>query len=107
VSRVPSWWQLALLSLAVYRAWRAVGLDDAPWLLRGRRRLEGAQETAGVTTYRRPKVRDLVECPWCLGWWMSLAASAAWFASPRWTLLAATPLALAALVGIIGHYVNP
>lgn len=103
---IPSAWQLVLLALAVYRIWRILGLDDMPGLVAMRNWLAGASELGGVWTFRRRWVADLISCPWCLGWWLSLAAAGCWFLDARVTLLAAIPFALAAIVGALGHFLN-
>lgn len=103
---IPSAWQLALLSLGVYRVWRIIGLDDMPGLVAMRNWLAGASELAGVWSFRRRWVADLLQCPWCSGWWLSLSAAAVWFVDARAALLIAVPFALATLVGALGHFLN-
>lgn len=104
---IPQPWQFALLALATYRVWRLAAIDDMPWLVAGRHRLVGATFTAGVWTFRRPTLAHMVECPWCLGFWCSLAVAAAWFVWPHGTVVAAVPFALATAVGALGHHLNP
>lgn len=104
---IPSAWQLALLALGVYRLWRIAGLDDVPWLNRARMWIVGAYAVTPETwAYRRPRLAQMISCSWCLGFWVSLSATACWFIDARWTLLAATPFALATLVGWLGHLLN-
>lgn len=103
---IPSAWQLALLALAVYRIWRILGLDDMPGLVSARNRLVGAEELAGIWTFKRPWLADLIQCPWCLGWWISLFVAGWWFAEPHVVLVVAVPFALATLVGALGHLLN-
>lgn len=104
---IPSLWQFVLLTLAVYRLWRLAAIDDMPWLVTARNRLVGAQLTAGVWTFRRPALAHMIGCPWCLGWWFTLAATAAWWGAPHATLVAAIPFAAATVVGGLGHHLNP
>lgn len=94
---IPSVWELALLALAVYRVWRLAGLDDAPWLERGRDRIVRAD---------RRTLYMWLTCSWCAGTWLAGLVAACWFVDARWTLLAATPFALATLVGALGHVLN-
>lgn len=51
--------------------------------------------------YSRPTLAHLVHCPFCLGWWVSLATYVAWLALPTPTLYLAAPFALSGAVGII------
>ena len=40
-------------------------------------------------------------CPWCLGFWVSVALWLAWLEWPRATLVAVTPFAISAVVGLV------
>lgn len=85
-------WEAALLAAATYRVWRLVS-DDAI--------LDGPRERVLAAT---PEwVEDLVECPWCLGFWMSAAAYVSWRVAPRTTLAVASPFALSTAVGATAH----
>lgn len=42
---------------------------------------------------------ELISCPWCAGWWVSLAVWAAFLLAPTLTLGILIPFALRALVG--------
>lgn len=92
---VPSWWEATLLALAAYRVWRLVAVDDLlePW--RGR-----------VLDRTPTKLDDFVNCPWCLGAWLSVAWWGVWEAWPHATLVAASPWAIAAAVAIIATRVE-
>lgn len=62
----------ALISLASYRAWRIVGLDDWPpsrWLRGQLKRLSGADSGLVATRANRfwTEVETFATCPWCLG----------------------------------------
>lgn len=46
----------------------------------------------------------LLHCPWCLGWWLSVAVWLAWQAEPHATLVFAVPFAVSAVVGLVAHY---
>lgn len=52
--------------------------------------------------YDRPTLAHLVHCPFCLGWWVTLACWAAFQVSPHWALVALSPFALAGAVGLVG-----
>lgn len=80
---VPGWWPFVLLALAAWRTWRLLAEDVILDLPRA--------ELLG----RAPdKLVDMWLCPWCLGWWVTLAWWGAWLAWPHATLIAATPFAL-------------
>jgi hypothetical protein len=86
---IPSWYELLLLALAAYRIWYLLGQDTI--LDRPRR---------SVTT-KSEYVETLLECPYCAGFWVSLAVWGAWQAWPHGTLVVAGALAVAALVPLI------
>lgn len=107
---IPAPWQFALLALAAYRLTRLVGWDvitrPAREALIGRYE-EGSGKKARDTErgkklrgYRR-KLDEFVHCPFCMGFWVSLALWLAWSASPHWTLVAASPFAINAAVGLV------
>lgn len=92
---VPGWWEALLLALAAFRLWKLLA-DDAI-LDRWRDRIMDGHE----------KLEEFVLCPWCLGFWITLAGWAAWQAWPHATLVAATPFALSGAVGLIATHRNP
>lgn len=53
-------------------------------------------------SYRRPTLAHLVHCPFCLGWWVTLACWGSFQVWPHGALVALTPFALAGAVGLIG-----
>jgi hypothetical protein len=73
--------------------------------------LPGKQPSSEVANvrpaYDRPVLAHLVHCPFCLGWWVSLAAWLAWLQWPSGTLLALSPFALSAAVGLIAKNLDP
>lgn len=87
---IPEPWEFVLLALAVYRVFKLIAEDtilDRPraWVLK-----------------RLSDTWDLfLQCPWCLGWWLSLAWWGAWLIAGDWALLAATPWALSAVVALV------
>lgn len=102
---IPSWYVLLLLSLAAYRSTRLVGWDV---LTRGLRvRVTHRSEIDGTVyigkgSYRR-RTDEFLHCPWCLGFWVALAWWGAWGLWPHPSLVVATPLALSAIIGLIGR----
>lgn len=114
---IPSAWVGVVLALAAFRLTRLVGWDDLPpiarvraWALGERveaRSRPGGQDDAYLTLYRRPLLAHLVHCPFCVGWWVSLALYIVWLWLPTETLYAAAPLALSAAVGLIAKNLDP
>lgn len=89
---------LPLLTLASYRVWRIVALDSIAEPIRAKfifREGRGWQFLA-----------DLIECPWCLGWWLAGAASLVFLLAvglPLWWLLLLWP-AVSCLVGMLDWF---
>lgn len=103
---VPNWYQLLLLVLAAFRTWKLLADDD---LLDGLRRHVtrlGAYESGPFPPGYRKKLGDFISCPWCFGFWISLAWWGMWQWLPHGTLVVASVAAISALVGIIAHYVQ-
>jgi hypothetical protein len=58
--------------------------------------------------YSRPTLAHLVHCPFCLGWWVSLATYVLWLALPDpWMMALAAPFALSGAVGLIAKNLDP
>lgn len=52
--------------------------------------------------YDRPLLAHLVHCPFCLGWWVTLACWGGFELWPHGALVALSPFALAGAVGLVG-----
>lgn len=92
---VPDPWTFTILALAAWRVWLLFADDkilekpmDALY-----RKLKPQE--------RRVYWREFVECPRCLGFWVSVTWWAAWLAWPTWTTRAAVPWAIAAVVALV------
>lgn len=124
---VPGPWPFALLALAAFRLWRVAARDSITE--KAREALTGFDDEAapplalaepayasqsglllqyeasiwreGPPRRSRRYLSALIRCPWCLGFWIALAVAGAWWAFPHVTLLAATPLALSAALGLV------
>jgi hypothetical protein len=100
---VPNWYELLLLAAAAFRTWKLIG-DDTILDWPRKRSHELAFKLGG------PKAKDywetLLECPWCAGFWISIAWWGAWEAWPHGTLIATVPLAISAAVGLLGHLIS-
>jgi hypothetical protein len=121
----PSWWQLVLLGLAAFRVTRLIGWDDLTIL--PRRWLTGLSDDEHAVTAEhvdqmlgqdidpwddtqtpahmpigraRFYLSRMIRCPWCLGWWVSLAAWLSWEAWPHAVMVGAAPFAISAVVGL-------
>lgn len=106
---VPDWYALVLLSLASFRTWRLLAEDDI--MDRPRRYLtrlgdwEEADEDKPSPPWPagyRVQVAKFINCPWCLGFWISLAWWGMWEWLPHETLVVASAAAISAVVGLIG-----
>lgn len=92
---------LVVLVLGAYRLWMLVAKDAITQPLRVR--LLGYDDTGARNRWPRPHktLAEMVHCPWCLGFWISLAAVGAysqWPHATRWILL---PFAVSASVALI------
>lgn len=97
---VPNWYSLTLLALAAFRTWRLLAVDD---ILNVPRRYvtrlpKGWKEGDPVPANYNYALPAFIACPWCLGFWLSLAWWGLWQAWPHGTLVAASVAAVSALV---------
>ena len=98
---VPDWWEAILLAAAAWRVFYLLGEDDL--LDRPRRyvtRLGKAWQNEGdtVPSDYRLRLGKFLQCPNCLGFWVTLAWWGAWEVWPTETLIAAVPFMLSAAV---------
>lgn len=100
---------LIVIALAVARAWRLISVDDAPFLVAIRERVLGGPTviSPGVTHYRHGLLAHLVNCPWCLGSYLSVGAFALARYSPGVAFWILGPLAVGELVGLIVRNLDP
>lgn len=92
---------LILLTLAAYRLWMLVAKDAITQ--RHRVRILGYSDDGSRNRWPKPRkaLAEFVHCPWCLGFWLSLGAAAAFYEWPhaaRWILL---PFAVSAGLALI------
>jgi len=95
---VPNWYELALLSLAAWRAFQLLAHDDI--LDRPRRYVTRLPRrwTKGspIPKAYRENLVDFLECPYCFGFWIALAWFVAWELWPHGALVLSVPFALSA-----------
>lgn len=90
-----------ILALGAYRLWMLLAKDTItkPW----RTRFLGYEDNGARNRWPHPHRRtaEFVHCPWCLGFWISLACVAAYYEWPHATRLALAPFALSAALALI------
>lgn len=82
---LPSWYALLLLALAAWRTWVLVSRDDIATRPR-------------VWAYKNLHAAEFLECPYCSGFWIALAWWGAFELWPHGTPIAASAVAVTALV---------
>jgi hypothetical protein len=96
---VPDWYELILLSLAAWRVFQLVALDD---ITNGLRRYvtRVPKNWDGESPITNKSYRDtlalFIECPYCAGFWIGLLWWLAWLLWPHGTTVAAVPFAISA-----------
>lgn len=65
------------------------------------------RQQASYVRHGRPAIEKLLSCPWCAGWWISLAMYVGWAFEPKWTVYFAAPWALSAAVGLVTKHLDP
>ena len=112
-------WPFLIVALGVYSITRLISIDSI--IDRQRTWLFDRFPPDGYQTKNRPnpkrctfissgdhyyvtkghKLGELISCPWCMGFWVSLAVFAAFIAWPVGTTFALVPLALRVIPGMI------
>jgi hypothetical protein len=101
---IPSPWPFALLVLAAYRVWRLLAEDtilDRPRLRLYRAAGWNPESGDDPPPGYRAKLALFISCPWCAGFWVSVAVWACWSWQPHWTLVVSAPFALNGVVGLV------
>lgn len=101
---VPSWWPFLLLAFGTFRIWRLLADDkilEKPrrWLVR--LGPDWREEGDPVPENYREYLAVFLMCPWCLGFWLSLAIWGAWQVWPHITEVAMVPFALNAAMALV------
>lgn len=92
---------LVILILGAYRVWMLIAKDAITQPIRTR--VLGYSDDGKRNRWPKPHktLAELVHCPWCLGFWISITASVAYYVWPhgtRWVLL---PFAVSAGVALV------
>jgi len=109
VKYIPDWFSFVVLALAAYRTWRLIAEDDIlnrprKWLLRlPREWADGDEEVDGY----RKELHLFLFCPWCAGFWISLAWWGAWMIFGDWATVFAVPWAMSLIVGVVRRNLDP
>lgn len=114
MSNVPDVWETVLLVAAVYRVWRLMSYDMVTdglrdWLFqRDKVPVPGTRgEEYDDVVGRGYWALVFVQCPWCLGFWLTIVAWLAWLAWPHAVIVAAVPFAISTGVGLIPRNLDP
>lgn len=102
---VPSWYEIALLSLAAWRIFQLIAFDsilDQPRRYVTRLGKKWEKEGDVIPKEYREKWALFLTCPYCLGFWIGLAWWGAWQVWPHGTIVAAVPWIISAGV-VAGH----
>lgn len=100
---VPSWYAALLLALAAFRTYRLIGRDSI--LDKPRKWSVGLpvnwKEGDTIPAGYRESLAVFWECGWCAGAWHAAAWWAAFQIWPHWTVVAAAPWAISAVVALL------
>lgn len=99
--------EFIVLGLAVHRVARIIGWDS---ITRGpRERFLGWTDDGKRNRWpkNRKRLAEFIHCPWCQGFWLSVAA---WVCFREWhdaTILVCVPLAISSAVGVYTTHLDP
>lgn len=120
---IPHWFPALVILLGTFRLVRIIGWDYFPPIVSARDWITGAlfvtngstnarmgltgEPVERMVVHRRPLLAKLIECAWCLGFWISLLVYLAWRWHPGYTLTVLAPFALSAAVGLLARNLDP
>lgn len=125
-----TWLHALVIGLAIFRLTRLVAWDEITQPVRARisgihdanyatvaKFIEDVQARGGdpwghrdstpPMSKRRWYWAKLLHCPWCVGWWLSLAVCALAYEWPHAVLVCSWPFAASALVGLVAKNLDP
>lgn len=108
----PNAVELLILVLAAYRLFRFASTDTFEPMARIRCWVTGYRDPhdddPALKRRRRPEwLADLWACPFCLGWWLSLALVLAWWAWPTAAICFALPWAVSGAAALVMARLDP
>jgi uncharacterized protein DUF1360 len=93
----PNFFVLVVVSLAVFR-WVKLAIDDDI--------TEPLRERTVFKLSPKSKLRELFECPWCLGLWLAGGAVVLFWLFPVVFLWVCLPFAISAVVGLTAEHLG-
>lgn len=88
---MPSPFEALLLGLAAWRTWHLLAKDDI---------------TEPARDWLDERFDEFISCPFCLGFWVSLAWTGFWVVWPTGALWSALPFALNSAVVVVNHWLS-
>ena len=105
---IPNWYELILLSLAAWRVFQLIALDDITDGLRRYVTRRLASEARRLNPKAKRETLPLfIECPYCAGFWIALAWWGAFQMHEFGTLVSAVPFALSVLAWSLARRFYP
>jgi hypothetical protein len=103
-------WAVFIIALAAYRLTRFLVFDSLfGFNLASRSRMSGRLDRWAYTTdgkdrtYWRGKLADLLVCPYCTGFWVTIGVWASWFYGPTWLRVIVVLFAIAGVQAFLNH----
>jgi hypothetical protein len=59
-----------------------------------------------IKSTKRKPLAEFIHCPWCQGFWISIAEWIAYRQEPHWTLLVLAPLAISSAIGVYTSHLD-
>jgi hypothetical protein len=103
---------LVVVALAAWRTWYLIGQDDGPFniLDRARRYITGLprdwKERDQIPDSYREGMKDFLECPFCLGFWIALAWAGLYALDDEWAFWVGLPFAVNAVTVAVNHWLT-
>jgi hypothetical protein len=94
----PGWYAFIILALAAWRTFQLIAHDDI---------LDPVWKFVPDRLRKNEKFVEWVQCPYCMGFWITLIWWGAWQEWPRWTLIIGSVLALHAGMIAASKFLSP
>jgi len=113
VTQMPGWLVLAILVMGAYRVTRIITTDEVFAPVRNRLAETWDSSLGWVSRDRdtgeiyavpqwRAFLREMLDCDWCAGFWVSVVTAAGLFIDPEWSTIVMVPFAISSAIGLIG-----